>query len=87
VSNTISRGKCSVPMWTGFGMPAGVCRKDAYGKQVKSKRIDGDAYASDLACPIHAGPKRHDVLHRGDPCKYCGIPHDDVPIGPCEARQ
>jgi len=22
--------------------------------------------------------------HRGDPCEYCGIPHDDVPPGPCE---
>jgi len=21
--------------------------------------------------------------HDGDPCKYCGVPHDDVPSGPC----
>lgn len=21
--------------------------------------------------------------HYGDPCVHCGIPHDDVPVGPC----
>jgi hypothetical protein len=23
------------------------------------------------------------LAHFGDPCIYCGIPHDDVPPGPC----
>ena len=23
------------------------------------------------------------VKHFGDPCIHCGIPHDDVPPGPC----
>lgn len=23
-------------------------------------------------------------LHKGDPCEYCGLPHDDVPIGDCK---
>jgi len=22
--------------------------------------------------------------HFGDPCVHCGIPHDDVPVGPCQ---
>ena len=22
--------------------------------------------------------------HYGDPCIHCGIPHDDVPAGPCQ---
>ncbi len=25
--------------------------------------------------------------HRGDPCVYCGTPHDDVAIGPCPANR
>lgn len=24
------------------------------------------------------------MTHFGDPCIHCGIPHDDVPIGPCQ---
>lgn len=24
--------------------------------------------------------------HEGDPCRFCGAAHDDVPIGPCAAR-
>lgn len=24
------------------------------------------------------------ATHFGDPCIHCGIPHDDVPIGPCQ---
>ena len=23
------------------------------------------------------------MTHYGDPCIHCGIPHDDVPVGPC----
>jgi hypothetical protein len=30
---------------------------------------------------------RRDAPHEGSPCKYCGIPHDDVPVGPCVARR
>ena len=25
-------------------------------------------------------------MHKGDPCIYCGIPHNDVPIGRCGGR-
>tara|TARA_R100001463_G_scaffold50536_1_gene100863 strand:+ start:286 stop:621 length:336 start_codon:yes stop_codon:yes gene_type:complete len=26
------------------------------------------------------------TAHKGDPCIYCGTPHDDVKPGPCPAR-
>lgn len=26
------------------------------------------------------------TAHFGDPCTYCGVPHDDVPPGPCIGR-
>lgn len=29
--------------------------------------------------PRDAGVRRH----KGDPCIYCHLPHDDVPVGPC----
>lgn len=25
--------------------------------------------------------------HEDDPCKHCGVAHDDVPVGPCKATQ
>jgi len=92
-------GKCSVPMWCAPGIPAGFCNKPAYGKPPpttywrdahtgEQKRMDGryHGYVPNLACSGHGGPKLIDVLHEGDPCKYCGTPHDEVPIGPCDAR-
>jgi hypothetical protein len=24
------------------------------------------------------------LYHFGDPCVHCGIPHDEVPVGPCQ---
>ncbi len=27
-----------------------------------------------------------ETAHYGDPCRYCGTPHDDVAPGPCPAR-
>ena len=27
------------------------------------------------------------VAHEGDPCKYCGTPHDEVTVGPCPATR
>lgn len=27
------------------------------------------------------------TAHKGDPCIYCSVPHDDVPPGPCSARR
>lgn len=26
------------------------------------------------------------TMHKGDPCQYCGVPHDDVKSGPCPQR-
>jgi len=34
------------------------------------------------ACPNHP---RNEVAHQGDPCRFCGTPHDDVQPGPCPA--
>jgi len=28
-----------------------------------------------------------DIFHKSDPCIYCGIPHDEVPVGPCLGSQ
>jgi len=57
-------GKCSVPMWSGYGMPAGFCDKDAYGPMDKQWHREREwvtggyvTSASFLACPIHGGPK------------------------------
>lgn len=27
-----------------------------------------------------------ETAHKGYPCIYCGVPHDDVPRGPCRAK-
>lgn len=88
-------GKCSVPMWMG-GCPAGFCDEPAYGErptcsefysyaQGRRVRSDGkyDGYVPSLACQGHGGPA---PLHFGDPCIHCGIPHDDVPRGPCTGK-
>jgi hypothetical protein len=85
-------GKCSVPMWA-HGCPAGFCDQPAYGDRPpgrewrdaytgEMKRFDGryNGYVPGLACPAHGGPP---PTHFGDPCIRCGIPHDDVPVGPC----
>ena len=87
-------GKCSVPMWSG-GCPAGFCDEPAYGEPTPCRRFsvngrwvreDGSyaGYVPALACPSHGGPKFR--LHHGDPCKYCGTPHDDVKPGACPGK-
>lgn len=89
---------CSVPMWS-MGLPAGCCDQDAYGKKPKGiiyrlwdgseYRDDGlyPGYVPDWACSGHGGPKLKDLAHCGDPCKHCGVSHDDVKKGPCEELQ
>lgn len=89
-------GRCSVPMWCN-GIPAGFCDEIAYGKPEPCKRYqrrdgttfraDGryDGYVPGLACHAHGGPKGR--YHKGDPCIYCGTPHDDVDPGFCKGRQ
>lgn len=59
-------GKCSVPMWSGYGIEAGFCDEPAFGKQPNTPvlpiRWDGYdpnlPYASGLACPAHGGPQK-----------------------------
>jgi hypothetical protein len=88
-------GKCSVPMWSG-GFPSGFCDELAYGKrppsqefysyaQMRMVRWDNryNGYVPGLACVSHGGPQAN---HFGDPCIRCGIPHDEVPTGPCAGR-
>lgn len=85
-------GKCSVPMWVG-GCPSGFCDEPAYGERPRCEefsnyaagrrvRVDGkyNGYIPGLACQAHGGPPPR---HFGDPCAYCGTPHDDVKPGPC----
>ncbi len=90
-------GKCSVPMWRYPGVPAGFCDEVAYGKPTPCKRVrtrdgklirlDGryDGHVPGLACRAHGGPPHR--RHKGDPCIYCGVPHDDVEPGPCPGRK
>ena len=84
-------GKCSVPMWQ-MGMEC-FCDAPAYGKRPPCReyfnhgagewqRLDlkYNGYVPGLACEAHGGPA---PTHFGDPCVHCGIPHDEVPVGPC----
>lgn len=84
-------GKCSIPMWQG-GMPAGFCDHIAFGFRTKEGKRRYDGYVMYLACYGHGGPQYNQSIpkdaphHFGDPCIYCGIPYDDVAVGPCPAR-
>ena len=87
-------GKCSVPMWRYPGVPAGFCDDVAYGRH-EGRPYSYNGYVPYLACYDHGGPKTNKLAearlrafqaHQGDPCKYCGSPHDDVAIGPCPGR-
>ncbi len=61
-------GKCSVPMWSGDGLPAGFCDEPAYGTPPPGRTLrsgDGSRYREDglyagyapaLACLGHGGP-------------------------------
>ena len=94
--NENGEGKCSVPMWSGYGMPAGFCDNPAYGKPTLCEtfrarngeifRVDGkrSGYVPGLACYAHGGPKHR--YHKGNPCIYCGTLHDDVAPGPCPGK-
>jgi hypothetical protein len=91
--NENGEGKCSVPMWI-MGCPAGFCDEVSYGKPepcARYRRRDGttfradgryDGYVPGLACWGHGGPKGR--YHKGDPCIYCGTPHDEVERGFCK---
>lgn len=63
------KGKCSVPMFAGFGSAAGFCDKEAYGNPIPREYYEDrigrkiyltpgyDGYVPGLACPCHGGPK------------------------------
>jgi hypothetical protein len=58
-------GKCSKPMWNGYGGEAGFCDADAYGEQEPGQERAGEyirgrwvpMYVPFLACYNHGGPK------------------------------
>lgn len=52
-------GKCSVPMWDGYGMPADFCNRPAYGERADWHRdlYRHRAHVPALACDWHGGPK------------------------------
>ena len=100
--NENGEGKCSVPMWRYPGVPAGFCDKVAYGEPLpyktfrdrfgKIQRFDGGycGHVPGLACAAHGGPRTKApkfTAHKGDPCIYCGTPHDEVGVGPCPGRR
>lgn len=63
-------GKCSVPMFWGWGGPAGFCDNPAYGKQEPKQIRYGEwvhsewrfaaGYCPALACYGHGGPKERE---------------------------
>ncbi len=50
-------GKCSKPMWDGYGMPNGFCDEPAYGEQTEEGKRRYNRYVPYLACSRHGGPK------------------------------
>ncbi len=85
--NEFGVGKCSVPMWSGYGMPAGFCDKDAYGEPVFSIGHWEDGrfiakYVPFLACPNHGGPKTRVYLD-GD--MWCAVHPDFVNLQESDA--
>ncbi len=83
-------GKCSVPMWM-EGLPAGFCDNEAYGKRPKGEiyrtntnemqRFDGkyNGYVPALACPIHGGLEKKQVLNL---CNFCKNDFGDCKSNP-----
>jgi hypothetical protein len=61
-------GKCRVPMWWGYGGPAGHCGKEAFGEQLpklvlRDLRGWPDAlYCFGPCCPDHGGPRAGDPI-------------------------
>lgn len=67
-------GKCSKPMWCGYGEDGGFCDEPAYGPQEPSAEHDGRGgywengrfysyYVPFLACYRHGGPKAPDATN------------------------
>lgn len=59
-------GKCSKPMWSGYGGEAGFCDEPAYGPQEPGQQRSGEwtrgqwypSYTPFLACYNHGGPRK-----------------------------
>lgn len=61
-------GKCRVPMWWGYGGPAGHCGNEAFGPQLprevlrESRGISDPAFCHGPCCPMHGGPKEGEPI-------------------------
>jgi len=62
-------GKCSVPLTTPGGVPAGLCDSPAYGN-VPPNTVSYGYVTHGLACPMHGGPDSR-VFRDGD--RYCAV--------------
>ena len=76
------RGKCSRPMWSGAGGPAGFCDKPAYGRpdwegMLAWKRRDM-GHVPALACPGHGGPTLEEYLAGRTVVRFDGPPGHDA---------
>lgn len=64
-----SGGKCRVPMWSGYGSPAGLCGDDAFGPQLPVEilqQVHGPHYHPPYCfgpcCPMHGGPREGEPI-------------------------
>lgn len=61
-------GKCRVPMWSGFGVPAGHCNKQAFGEQLpqevlfQTRNWRESPYCYGPCCPEHGGPSEGEPI-------------------------
>lgn len=66
-----SGGKCRVPMWWGWGGPAGHCGEQAFGPQYPRAYLatknpiyefEHPTFCSGPCCPKHGGPKEGEPI-------------------------
>jgi len=64
-------------------------RKERLAKEaIEKEKAELDKMLADrntLDAKIESAERKLKV-HSGDPCKYCGVKHDDVAVGPCPGQ-
>ena len=66
-------GLCSVPMWSGYGLPAGFCDRPAFGEPVQPLS-PALPYVPALACPQHGGPTLQEYIKGRTVIRFDGPP-------------